>query len=92
MTGGNNPWTLREDFSGEELRSVARNCTDERSRGRLLAIASIYDGVAPGDVARIWGISAPSMRQLLERFNDDGVEGLSDRPTSPESPRWRPDS
>ena len=58
-------------------------------RGRLLAIASIYDGVSPGDVARIWGIGAPSLRQLLRRFNDSGLEGLPDRPTGPQSPARR---
>lgn len=76
---------LRTDFSAEILRSLAREYTDYSNRGRLLAVASIYDGVAPDDVARIWGISASSLCQLLRRFEEDGLEGLFGCPTEGKS-------
>jgi hypothetical protein len=80
---------LREDFSAEGLRSLARECTNHHKRGRLLAVAWMSDGVEPGDVARIRGISAPSLRQLLRRFDVSGIEALFDCTTEETSPPQR---
>ena len=40
---------LRSDFAGPDLRRLARRAQDARQAGRLLALATIYDGGSRSD-------------------------------------------
>ena len=54
---------LRSDFTGPDLRHLARRTEDARQARRLLALAEIYDGGSRSDAARIGdvGISTTSL-------------------------------
>jgi hypothetical protein len=68
---------LRGDFTAEDLYDAACACPDARLRGAVLALASLYEGDAPPDVARIWALDPASLSALVRRFNEDGLDGLS---------------
>ena len=70
---------LREDFTTEELRRLARLSDDGGQVLRLLALAAVYDGASRGDAARIGGMDRQILRDWVHRFNAEGPDGLIDR-------------
>ena len=71
---------LRDDFDAFGLRSFSTQCDDTRQVRRLLAIAAIYDGMSRSDAARIGGMDRQTLRDWVHRFNEEGPEGLINRP------------
>ena len=69
---------LRKDFSGSELRRLARRSKEAAQARRLLALAEIYDGGSRTDAARIGGVTLQSVRDWVLRFNAHGPGGLID--------------
>ena len=49
---------LRADYTGDELRKLARASDDANQTRRLLALASIYDGGWRSDAAKLGGVTA----------------------------------
>jgi transposase len=70
---------LRSDFTGDDLRRLARCSRDARQVRRLLALAVIQDGGSRTDAARIGGVGLQIVRDWVLRFNAIGPEGLIDR-------------
>jgi transposase len=70
---------LRGDFSGDELRRLARASRDAKQVRRLLALAAIRDGGSRTEAARIGGVGLQIVRDWVVRFNAEGPEGLIDR-------------
>ena len=68
--------SLREDFDGERLRRLARQTKDAAQVRRLLALASIYDGGARSDAARLGNVTLQIVRDWVMRFNERGPQGL----------------
>ena len=69
---------LREDYSVEELRALARRSkTVNRSR-RLLSLAAARDGMDRGAAAKVGGMDRQTLRDWVHRFNAFGPEGLID--------------
>ncbi len=66
-----------------EIRGVAEGAIntsrDARQTRRLLALASIHDGAARSDAARIGGVGLQIVRDWVVRFNAEGTAGLLDR-------------
>lgn len=69
---------LREDFTSQDLRLLARRSRDGGHARRLLALAEIYDGAARHDAARIGGVGLQTIRDWVLRFNARGPDGLMD--------------
>ena len=69
---------LRDDFTAQDLRRLARRTRDAGHARRLLAVAEIYDGGARGDAARIGGVGRQTIRDWALRFNARGPDGLID--------------
>lgn len=69
---------LRGDFSGDELRQLARSSRDAKQVRRLLALAVIRDGGSRTEAARTAGVGR-IVRDWVLRFNAEGSEGLIDR-------------
>jgi transposase len=69
---------LREDFSAEQLRALARRSKDVNQSRRLLSLAAIRDGKDRGEAARIGGMDRQTLRDWVHRFNAAGPEGLFD--------------
>lgn len=70
---------LREDFTGGDLRRLARASRDADQTRRLLSLAVIYDGGSRGAAARTGGVGRQIVRDWVERFNTEGPDGLITR-------------
>jgi transposase len=82
---------LREDYSAETLRSLARRSKDANQSRRLLSLAAVRDGMERGEAARIGGMDGQTLRDWAHRFNARGPDGLFDNWTSGPKPRLSPD-
>ena len=67
---------LREDYSAEELRALARRSKDVNQSRRLLSLAAVRDGMDRGSAAKIGGMDRQTLRDWVIRFNQQGPEGL----------------
>lgn len=70
---------LRSDFSGDDLRRLARASRDAKQVRRLLALAAILDGSSRSEAARVGGVTRQIVRDWVLRFNAEGPAGLVDR-------------
>lgn len=70
---------LREDFSADQLRDLARSSDDTAQVRRLLAIAMTLEGTDRDTAAKAGGMSRRTLRRWMHRFNTLGPEGLGDR-------------
>src|SRR3954452_22838817 len=78
---------LRSDFTGPDLRRLARRTEDARQARRLLALAEIYDGGSRSDAARSGDVGLQIIRDWVLRFNAEGSDGLVDRKAPGPEPR-----
>ena len=78
---------LREDYSAQELRALARRSKDVNQSRRLLSLAAIRDGMDRGAAAKIGGMDRQTLRDWVHRFNASGPEGLVDNWTEGPKPR-----
>ena len=78
---------LREDYSAEELRALARRSKDVNQSRRLLSLAAVRDGMDRGAAAKIGGMDRQTLRDWVHRFNASGPEGLVDNWTEGPKPR-----
>ena len=78
---------LREDYSAEELRALARRAKDVNQSRRLLSLAAVRDGMDRGSSAKIGGMDRQTLRDWVHRFNAAGPEGLIDNWTEGPKPR-----
>src|SRR6201989_451289 len=77
---------LREDYSAEELRTLARRSKDVSQSRRLLSLAAVRDGMDRA-AAKIGGMDRQTLRDWVHRFNASGPEGLLDNWTEGPKPR-----
>ena len=82
---------LRDDYSAEELRALAKRSKDAHQSRRLLSLAAIRDGVDRGEAAKIGGMDRQTLRDWVHRFNAAGPDGLLDNWTSGPTSRLSPD-
>src|SRR6202050_5151663 len=78
---------LREDYSAEEIRGLARRSKDVNQSRRLLSLAAVRNGMDRGAAAKIGGMDRQTLRDWVHRFNASGPEGLIDNPTEGPKPR-----
>ena len=78
---------LREDYSSEELRALARRSKTVNQSRRLLSPAAVRDGMDRGAAAKIGGMDRQTLRDWVHRFNTAGPEGLIDNWTEGPKPR-----
>lgn len=70
---------LRLDYSGDELRRLARKSDEADQTRRLLALALILDGGSRSGAARTGGVGLQVIRDWVLRFNVGGPEALRTR-------------
>lgn len=70
---------LRSDFTGPDLRRLARGSKDASQARGLLAMAVIYDGGTRSEAALLGSVTLQIVRDWVVRFNAEGPEGLCDR-------------
>ena len=78
---------LREDYSAEALRALARRSKDVNQSRRLLSLAAVRDGMDRGSAAKIGGMGRQTLRDWVHRFNALGADGLVDNWTQGPKPR-----
>jgi putative transposase len=78
---------LRSDFTGSDLRRLARRTQDAKQARRLLALAAIYDGGSRGEAAHVGDVGLQIVRDWVLRFNAEGPDGLIDRKAAGPAPR-----
>src|SRR6516165_3306011 len=78
---------LREDYTAEELRALARRWKTVNQSRRLLSLAAVRDGMDRGAAAKIGGMDRQTLRDWVHRFNASGPEGLIDNWTAGPKPR-----
>ena len=82
---------LRDDFTGDDLRRLARSSRDAKQVRRLLALAAIGDGGSRTEAARIGGVGLQIVRDWVLRFNAEGPDGLIDRKAPGKAPTLTPE-
>ena len=70
---------MRGDYTGPDLRRLARRCSDADQVRRLLSLALILDGGSRSDAARSGGVTLQIVRDWVLRFNAEGPDGLISR-------------
>jgi putative transposase len=70
----------RDLFSPTELRARARRERNPRTATRMLAIANALEGLTRAEAARLAGMERQALRDAVVRYNQEGLEGLRDRP------------
>ena len=81
---------LRTDWDAARTRWAARAAGDGDQVRRLLAIAAVYEGLSREDAARLGGMDRQTLRDWVHRFNDEGPEGLVNRPAPGNARRLTP--
>jgi transposase len=74
------PLPIRTDRDTAELRRLARRERAGRVGARLLALANALDGLPRERAARLAGMTGQTLGDWIHRYNEEGVEGLRDRP------------
>jgi transposase len=70
----------RTDLSAAALRALARRAGDVAQARRLLAVALVLDGASRTQAAEAAGMTRQTLRDWVHRYNEEGAEGLLDRP------------
>jgi len=71
---------VRTDYSGKELRRLARRVKNAGQARRLLAIAAVLDGASREAAAKVGGMDRQTLRDWVIRFNRQGTDGLINKP------------
>jgi transposase len=69
-----------EDQDATALRRAASRLKDARQSRRLLAIALVLDGYSREEAAALNGFDRQTLRDWVIRYNEEGIDGLLDRP------------
>jgi transposase len=70
----------RTDLSSAELREAAARTQDAKASRRMLAIGLVLDGWSRESAAEACAMDRQTLRDWVHRYNELGLEGLSDRP------------
>jgi len=76
---------VRAEYTSGEVRRLAKRAKDAGQARRLLAIAAVLDGASREEAAKIGGMDRQTLRDWVIRFNEQGPEGLINKP-SPGAP------
>src|SRR5260370_22128061 len=84
-------WTMpayffRSDPGAAELRRLARR-ESGRVCQRVLVIANLLEGMEHEEAARLAGLSRSAAYEWHNRYEEEGIEGLRDRPRPGRQPR-----
>ena len=76
---------MKSGYTSGEVRGFAKRAKDGAQARRLLAIAAVLDGASREEAATIGGMDRQTLRDWVIRFNEQGPEGLVNKP-SPGAP------
>ena len=76
---------VRSDLTSKAVRRLAQRARNAAKARRLLAIAAVLDGASREEAAKAGGMDRQTLRDWVIRFNEEGPEGLINKP-SPGAP------
>jgi transposase len=77
----------RDDLSASELRQAAARCGDSAQARRALSLALVMEGKSRSEAARSAGMDRQTLRDWVHRYNENGFDGLKNRPNPGAPPR-----
>src|SRR5918911_380569 len=80
----------RRELGAGDLRRGAGRCRDARAARRMLALALVLEGSSREEAARHAGMDRQALRDWGQRYNEEGLAGLHDRPRPGRRPRLTP--
>ncbi|WP_167767069.1 helix-turn-helix domain-containing protein, partial [Jannaschia formosa] len=81
----------RDELDATGLRKAAARSRDARAARRMLALAMVLEGADRRTAAEACGMDRQTLRDWVHRYNDGGLEGLSDRRGSGPPARLSPE-
>jgi transposase len=75
----------RADLSASDLRQAAARCGDSAQARRALAL--VLEGRNRSEAARSAGMDRQTLRDWVHRYNENGFDGLKNRPNPGAPPR-----
>src|ERR1700759_5646869 len=69
----------RNDHTATDLRREAARSRDSDAARRMLALALVQEGQSRTDAARSCGMDRQTLRDWVHRYNESGLDGLSDK-------------
>ena len=78
---------IRRDRTATVLRKLAKGESNARIARRILAIANALDGMSREEAAQAAGMDRQTLRDWVIRYNEDGLDGLADRPRDGRPPK-----
>ena len=69
---------IRKDRTPIVLRKLAKAETDTRVARRILAIANALEGMSRAEAARSAGMDRQTLRDWVLRYNERGIDGITD--------------
>ncbi len=78
---------VRNDYTPEYLEALAETVFDRAHARRLRAIAAVLKGASRQQAAEIGGMQRQTLRDWVQRFNAEGLEGLARRKSSGRPPK-----
>ena len=79
-------WFFRREHTGAELRKLAPR-ENGRTCRRMLMIANLLDGMDWAEAAEAVGLSRAVAYELHNRYEEEGIAGLRDRPHPGRKPK-----
>jgi transposase len=79
--------TMRDDYSGAELRRLAAQSRDGGQARRLMSLAAVADGASRSEAAELGLMDRQTLRDWVIRFNLEGPAGLIARTSSGRRPK-----
>ena len=76
---------VRTDYRSGDVRRIAQRVKNAAQARRLLAIATVLDGAARQEAAKIGGMDRQTLRDWVIRFNEQRPDGLINK-VSPGAP------
>src|SRR5579872_1624685 len=67
-------------FEQRELRRLVRGGDDARVVRRAQMVRLSAQGQTPSQIGAVWQLTAQGVRKILNRFNQESIAGLADRP------------
>ncbi len=77
----------QENCTLEELVTAAKAAPIQRTNLRLMAIKALTMGIAHEQVAALFGVNEDSVSRWVRRFNERGIDGLTEGPRSGRPPK-----
>ena len=71
----------RLELSAAQLRRLASRSADGRVACRIVALALVLEGASRAEAAAAGGMDRQTLRDWVIRYNEEGVDGLCDRPS-----------